>query len=623
MRGTSKGFFICMAVILSVLLAFGAPASAAQHPFKDVISRYDEAVSYFYNAGVINGKSKTEFGTYDSLKRGDAAVILARALNLDTANAPDAGFKDVNSRIKGYVNALVKEDIINGFSDTIFSPDTYLTRGQMAAILVRAYNLEKYAKPTPFTDLSITFKDEIEALYGAGITGGVSATKYGTNELIKRGDFAVLLYKTIKLSEAGTVKSVNALNPIHVPLGAFLSEVNLPQTVGVVFNDGSAGTRKVQWNTTGLNLNSTGEYTLQGTIEGTTLPATVKVVVHNPSVQQLNDITVVKGTSLANVNLPKQVKLVYNNGLTVNRNVTWNTTNLDLNKAGTYVLNGEIERLSRYTTIKVIVTDISVEKLQDIYVTKGTELKDVPLPTQVKLFYGDNTYEYRNVTWNVSGLNLNQSGEYVLTGALANTQWTTTVKVIVTGAVDPVRVELNTSAVTLQKGTSIQLNAVIYPSEVTNKNVTWTSSNNSVATVNQSGKVTAVAKGQAVIVVTTANGKTATATITVVDNYVPNLEVNAYTGIIENNRIKRINFNIDNNGNSTVTLDKIEVYEGVTIASSYTKSELENRNIVTSITPNMHWTMYIDWSRGLNPDTTYVKVYIKVNGETYVYTREV
>lgn len=624
MRKMSKSLYICMAVLLSVLLAFGTPAMAAQHPFKDVISRYDESVSYFYNAGVINGTSKTEFGTYDSLKRGDAAVILSKALGLDTTNAPDAGFKDVNNRLKGHVNALIKEGIMNGFSDTVFSPDSYLTRGQMASILVHAFNLENYAKPTPFTDLSISFKDEIEALYGAGITGGITATKYGTNEQIKRGDFTLLLYKTMKLAEESTVKNVNSVDPIHVPIGASLAEVNLPQKVGVVYHDGATGTKGVQWNTTGLDLNTAAEYTLQGTVEGTAIKASVKVVVHNPSVQQPNDITVVKGTSLANVNLPKQVKLTYNGSMTVNRNVTWDTTGLDLNKAGTYVLNGEVDRLYRYTTIKVIVTNANVEALQDIKVAKGTALKDVPLPTQVKVLYNDGTYENKNVTWNVSGLNLNKSGEYVLTGAIANTQWTTTVKVIVTEDRYPDRVELNTSSATLQKGTSIQLNAVLYPSNVTNKDVYWSSSNNAVATVNGSGKVTAVAKGQAVIVITTANGKTATATITVVDNYVPNLDVNAYAGIVDNNnRIKRINFSIDNNGSSTVTLEKIEVYEGVTNVETYTKAELENDNITTVIAPNWHWTMHIDWSYGLNPDTSSVKIYIKANGQTYVYTREI
>ena len=101
------------------------------------------------------------------------------------------------------------------------------------------------------------------------------------------------------------------------------------------------------------------------------------------------------------------MKLTYY-GTSVNRNVTWDTANLDLNEVGTYVLDGDIERLSRNTTIKVIVSGIDVEKLQDIYVVKGTDIDDVELPGTVKLNYPDGSHEYKNITWNTSGLDLRQ-----------------------------------------------------------------------------------------------------------------------------------------------------------------------------------------------------------------------
>ena len=66
-----------------------------------------------------------------------------------------------------------------------------------------------------------------------------------------------------------------------------------------MYDDNTTGTKKVQWNTTELDTNIEKEYDLQGTVEGTTLKASVKVVVHNPVVQQPNDIVVLKGTSLS------------------------------------------------------------------------------------------------------------------------------------------------------------------------------------------------------------------------------------------------------------------------------------------------------------------------------------
>jgi len=77
-------------------------------------------------------------------------------------------------------------------------------------------------------------------------------------------------------------------------------------------------------------------------------------------------------------------------------------------------------------------------------------------------------------------------------------------------------VTLNKSTMALTVGGTGTLSATVAPDNATNKNVTWNSSNTDVATVDNSGKVTAVAVGEAVITVTTEEGeKTATCSVTV------------------------------------------------------------------------------------------------------------
>ena len=64
---------------------------------------------------------------------------------------------------------------------------------------------------------------------------------------------------------------------------------------------------------------------------------------------------------------------------------------------------------------------------------------------------------------------------------------------------------------------SAKLNAKFKPENATNKNVTWSSSDNEIATVDN-GVVTAVSAGTATITVTTEDGeKTATCTVTVTE----------------------------------------------------------------------------------------------------------
>jgi uncharacterized protein YjdB len=67
-------------------------------------------------------------------------------------------------------------------------------------------------------------------------------------------------------------------------------------------------------------------------------------------------------------------------------------------------------------------------------------------------------------------------------------------------------------------GQTYTLVPTILPENVTNKNVTWKSSNPTIATVDATGKVTGVKPGTAIITVTTVDGgKTATCTVTVND----------------------------------------------------------------------------------------------------------
>ena len=92
-----------------------------------------------------------------------------------------------------------------------------------------------------------------------------------------------------------------------------------------------------------------------------------------------------------------------------------------------------------------------------------------------------------------------------------STEHTVNVKIInVTG------VKLNKTSATLRVGAEQKLTATISPSNATYKSVTWSSSDTSVATVDENGNVKALKAGTATITVKTSDqGKTATCKITV------------------------------------------------------------------------------------------------------------
>ena len=83
-------------------------------------------------------------------------------------------------------------------------------------------------------------------------------------------------------------------------------------------------------------------------------------------------------------------------------------------------------------------------------------------------------------------------------------------------------VSLDKTELSLEVGGEETLTATVAPTNATNKNVTWESSNTSVATVDATGKVTAIGAGTATITVTTVNqSKTATCEVTVTAATVP------------------------------------------------------------------------------------------------------
>lgn len=80
-------------------------------------------------------------------------------------------------------------------------------------------------------------------------------------------------------------------------------------------------------------------------------------------------------------------------------------------------------------------------------------------------------------------------------------------------------VEVNPPVHAMAPNATKQLTAVVYPTNAANKNVTWTSNNNDVATVDDTGLVTAKAVGKATITATTEDGgHTDTCVVTVTNN---------------------------------------------------------------------------------------------------------
>jgi uncharacterized protein YjdB len=528
--------------------------------------------------------------------------------------------------------SLYKADALSKETELAYHDLSFEIRKQ-AILLYRVYGkstrdaiLAKYKTPGEAAIIAskfvITAKMSVDQLENLVIS---NATPTEIQEQLTKVEEALSFVKdeatAKKLSERVdsfimSQPQVETFSSLSVNIGTKLDAIQLPETVKVTYKDGSSEQLNVEWDTSTLDLNKPGEYELKGTITNLTAKASIKVIVNNISVSPFADMVVNKGTKLESIALPKEVEVTFADQKKEQVEVTWDTTSLQLSTPGEYKLEGSVKGLPVKAYINVIVKDVTLENISDVTVFSGINATDLKLPEEVNATYHDSSVRKLKVTWDLTPLNLNTAGEYVLTGTIADSTLTTTVKVIVQKEF-PDSISINRAAATIKEGASVQLTANMLPAHAVKKTATWTISDSSIATVDNTGKVTGIKEGTAVVTVTTENGLTATSTITVSNQ--PNLYVNAYGSVTINGVIKSISMNIQNIDTSKVTIDKIEVYEKERLVTTYTKENLESNDIATEINPGQPWGMSISYKLGIWKDGSYVKFYINSNGKIYEY----
>lgn len=215
-----------------------------------------------------------------------------------------------------------------------------------------------------------------------------------------------------------------------------------------------------------------------------------------------------------------------------NKNVSWESSNTEV----ATVSLGVVTAIKPGTaTIKVTTEDGNKTGTCDITVVERTyPVTGVSLDkTSITMVKGESTSlsatvspsnaTNKNVIWTSSNTSVATvaggtvsavgRGSAMITVKTQDGDYTATCSVTV--IVPVTSVKLDKSSISLTEGDSQTLIATISPSDATNKNVSWESSNTEVATV-KGGKVTAVKPGTATITVTTEDGsKTATCEVSV------------------------------------------------------------------------------------------------------------
>jgi hypothetical protein len=160
------------------------------------LNRYQDEIYYLTEKKIITGYPDGTFKPEEPIKRIQAVKMILREMGVDTTGSPDPGLTDMQPGSYGYedVAAAVKLGFISGKNDGTFDPFGTLTRGQMAKILVKAYQLNGNIE-REFIDVTKEHwaYDFINTLAANNITTGYDDNTFRANQQISRQHFSVFM----------------------------------------------------------------------------------------------------------------------------------------------------------------------------------------------------------------------------------------------------------------------------------------------------------------------------------------------------------------------------------------------------------------------------------------------
>lgn len=187
-----------------VVATLGLAAGAAGTFTDDDGNVHEGYIEALAASGITKGCSPTEYCPSQHVTRGQMAAFLNRALGLPNG---DLGFTDTEGHVfESDIAALASAGITKGCNppdNTEFCPDDPVTRGQMAAFLVRAFGYERVEEDAFTDDDGSVFEVDIQSLAAVGITKGCNPpdnTEFCPRDPVTRDQMASFLGRALGLT---------------------------------------------------------------------------------------------------------------------------------------------------------------------------------------------------------------------------------------------------------------------------------------------------------------------------------------------------------------------------------------------------------------------------------------
>ena len=163
--------FVCIAILATILI--NPIPSNAYANISDIKDFWAEDVIWdWVNKGLANGYPDGTFKPNKSISRAEFMSLVNSAFEFTKEGTID--FKDVIEG-KWYVSTIKRAKAagyINGYDDGTMRPENPITREEVATIITKIINLEKYESGTEI------FKDKDQMTWSRGYVGAVANEQY-------------------------------------------------------------------------------------------------------------------------------------------------------------------------------------------------------------------------------------------------------------------------------------------------------------------------------------------------------------------------------------------------------------------------------------------------------------
>lgn len=173
--------------------------------FGDVIGHWaEDQIISLKSQDIIDGYSDGNFHPNSTVSRAEFAKMISTALNMDKQKA---AFKDTSSHwARGYIGALSDRGIITGYPDRNFRPDSKITREEMVVIISKALKLEPQYVHI-FKDTGKSWAEGyINAAYSARLIQGYGDGSFKPYGYATRAETAAVMDSLLKIIDVSSLK---------------------------------------------------------------------------------------------------------------------------------------------------------------------------------------------------------------------------------------------------------------------------------------------------------------------------------------------------------------------------------------------------------------------------------